>query len=109
MVSNIVKGIKKSKSKNTWVVVGINHAKRIEDSLFLLGHKVKRIDVSSKKDIDGYLERIYKYEVLNKIEHLKIPPLVPIFVLVFKRISKIVKKIYSEQDCSDKNFSNENP
>lgn len=88
MVGNIIKGIKKFKSKDTFVIVGINHSQRIEKSLRNLGYKVAKTDISTKKDIDNYLARIYKYAIENKIENLKLPPLVPIFVLVFKALKK---------------------
>lgn len=91
MTTNIVRGIERFKSKNICVIVGINHVKRLGESLLSLDYRIKRIDVSNKKDIDRYLKRIYRYIILNKIENLKIPPLVPIFVIVFKRIEKIVK------------------
>ncbi|MFC1663792.1 hypothetical protein ACFL0A_01575 [Patescibacteria group bacterium] len=91
MAKNISKGIKKFKSKNTCVIIGINHTKRIKKSLSTLGYKVKSKDISNKRNIDGYLDRIYKYAVKRKIESLKIPPFVPVFVLVFRKIEKNVK------------------
>jgi len=91
MATNIVKGIKRFKSKNTCVIVGTNHTKRIKKSLLSLGYKAKIMDISDKVDIQRYLNRIYKYATETKIENLKIPPLVPLFVLVFKKIEKTVK------------------
>ena len=91
MTENIIRGIREYKSKNICVIVGINHAKRLEKSLSLLNFKIKRKNVSSKKDVDKYLNRIYRYAVLNKVEILKTPPLVPIFIIVFKKIKKTVK------------------
>ena len=91
MTKNIIKGIRRYKSKNICVIVGINHAKRLERSLSLLNFKVERKNVSSKKDVDKYLNRIYRYAMLNKVETVRVPPLVPIFTIVFKKIRKTVK------------------
>jgi len=91
MVKNITKGIKRYQSKNTCVIVGINHTERIKRSLSALDYKVKKIDISNRNDIDNYFDRIYKYTIENKIERLKVPPLVPIFVLVFRKTEKVVK------------------
>jgi hypothetical protein len=91
MVKNIAKGIKRFRSKNTCVIVGINHTERIKKSLSVLDYKVKKTDISNRNDTDNYLDRIYKYTIKNKIERLKVPPLVPIFVLVFKKTEKFVK------------------
>jgi len=90
MTGNIIRGIRKYKSKNICVIVGINHAKRLEKSLSLLNFKIKRKNISNKKDVDKYLNRIYRYAVLNKVEILKTPPLIPIFIIVFKKIKKTV-------------------
>lgn len=91
MTRNIIKGIRKYKSKNTCVIVGINHSKRLERSLSLLNFKIKRKGVANKKDVDKYLNRIYRYAALNKVEALGTPPLLPVFVTVFKKIKKSVK------------------
>jgi len=91
MTRNVVRGIRKYKSKNICVIVGINHSKRLEKSLSLLNFKIKRKNVSSKKDVDKYLNRIYRYAALNKVEALEIPPLLPIFVAVFKKIKKTAR------------------
>jgi len=91
MTRNIIRGIRKYKSKDICLIVGINHAKRLEKSLSLLNFKIKRKNISNKKDVDKYLNRIYRYAILNKVEILKTPPLVPIFIIVFKKIKKTVK------------------
>lgn len=90
MVLNIVGGIRESRSKNTCVIVGVNHSTKIAESLALLGHRVRKLNLSNEDDVNRYLKKIYKYAIQKKIENLKIPPLVPIFVLVFERAGKVV-------------------
>ncbi len=91
MTTNIIRGIREYKSKKICVLVGINHARSLEKSLSLLNFKIKREDISNKKDIDEYLNRIFRYAELNQVEALETPPLVPIFVSVFKKTKKTVK------------------
>jgi hypothetical protein len=90
MVKNIIRGRKICKSNNTCVIVGINHIERIKDSLLYSGYRIKDISTSTPKEITKYIEKIYKYARANKIETLKIPPLVPIFILVFKKLKKFI-------------------
>lgn len=91
MVVNISKGIKRFGSVNTCVIVGINHTKRIRESLLSIDHRVQKVDISDKRSINRHLNRMHEYAVKNRIEDLKIPPLVSIFALVFKKIEKVVK------------------
>lgn len=91
MTRNIIRGIREYKSKKICVLVGVNHARSLEKSLSLLNFKIKREDISNKKDVDEYLNKIYRYAELNQVETFKTPPLVPIFVAVFKKTKKTVK------------------
>lgn len=91
MTRNVIKGIRTYNSKKTCVIVGINHAKILEKSLSLSNFKTKTQIVSSKKDVDNYLDKMYEYAKLNQVETLKTPPLVPIFVSVFKENEKTVE------------------
>lgn len=91
MTRNVIKGIRTYNSKKTCVIVGINHAKTLEKSLSLSNFKIKTQIVSSKKDVDNYLDKMYEYAKVNQVETLKTPPLVPIFVSVFKETEKTVE------------------
>ena len=89
MVVNINKGIKKFKSKNICVIIGGNHTDRVGDVLVKIGYKVSKKNISNIEETERYLNRMYKYAVSNKVAAMKIPPLVPIFVEVFRKINKI--------------------
>ena len=91
MTRNITKGVRVYNSKKTCVIVGINHAKSLKKSLSLSNFEIKTQNVSSKKDVDSYIDKMYRYAKLNQVETLKTPPLVPIFASVFKKTEKIIE------------------
>ncbi len=91
MVENIEKALKKYKSRIACVIVGLNHVERLKKVLSQRGYKVKSEILSTSKEIEIYLQRMYRYAIRNKIENLDLPPLVPIFVLVFKLLNKQIK------------------